>query len=54
MFYFKCFKKKKKDVFDERFSFILKNKIDTKENYSNVKKHFFRNLLPFQKDNVDF
>ena len=35
----------KSDVFDNRFGFILKHKIDTKENYKMVKAHFFNRSL---------
>ena len=44
MFYFICnlLKKKKKNVFDERFGFLLKHKIVSKKEYNNVKAYFFR------------
>ena len=35
-------KKKKKNVFDERFGFLLKHKIVSKKEYNNVKAYFFR------------
>ncbi len=46
MFYFifNQFKKKenKKNIFDERFGFMLKHKIVSKKDYNNVKNYFFR------------
>ena len=44
MFYFICnlLKKKKKNVFDERFGFLLKHKIVSRKEYNNVKSYFFR------------
>lgn len=33
------------DKFDKEFGFILKYKIDTKENYKIVKAHFFNRSL---------
>lgn len=35
-------KKKRNDFFDDKYGFILKHKIDTKENYNKVKAHFFQ------------
>lgn len=35
-------KKKEKNVFDERFGFLLKHKIVSKKEYNNVKAYFFR------------
>ena len=34
--------KKKKNVFDERFGFLLKHKIVSRKEYNNVKSYFFR------------
>ncbi len=37
------FRAKEKNIFDERFGFILKNKIDSDKNYQLVKNFFSRN-----------
>jgi hypothetical protein len=39
---FNFFSKKTKNTFDDRFGFILKYKIDSKENYEKTKCHFFQ------------
>ncbi len=41
-FIFNLFKKKKNNVFDERFGFLLKHKIVSRKEYNNVKAYFFR------------
>ena len=47
MLYFilNLFRTKEKNVFDERFGFILRNKIDNDKSYNVVKDFFFCNHL---------
>jgi len=40
--FFNFFKRNKLDEFDKRFGFILKYKIDSKENYLQTKSHYFQ------------
>ncbi len=42
-FILNLFKIKERNIFDKRFGFILKNKIDSEENYELTKSFFFRN-----------
>ena len=44
-FILNLFRAKEKNIFDERFGFIVKYKIDSKENYNLVTDYFFRNRL---------
>ena len=43
-FFIRLFFRKKKqiNVFDDKFGFILKHKIDSEQNYNKVKSHFFQ------------
>ena len=43
-------KKKKKNVFDERFGFLLKHKIVSKKEYNNVKALWFFMSILFNKE----
>lgn len=42
-------KKSEPDIFDKRFGFIKKHRLDTFENYNAVKNYYFQNQKESQK-----